>query len=66
MLNLYANAIKFTERKGEIVIMVEKIKKVIKKPTMFSFGDLDDFEDMETDLITISVTDQGVGIADEE
>ena len=46
--------------------MVEKIKKVAKVPRIFSMVDLDDFKDMETDLITISVTDQGVGIGDEK
>ena len=31
LLNLYANAIKFTERKGEISIIIEKMKDVEKK-----------------------------------
>ena len=46
--------------------MVEKIKKVMKAPKIFSIDNIDDFEDKETDLITISVTDEGIGIHKDE
>jgi len=52
LLNLYSNAIKFTDRKGVIVIIIEKEK------TKSNFINNEE----EGDTILISVSDSGLGI----
>ena len=47
-LNIFSNAVKFTDRDGKIMIMVE----YQKRPK----------EDVEADFIMISITDDGIGI----
>jgi len=47
MLNLYSNAIKFTDRNGKILINIEKKREI------------------ENKFLTISITDSGEGIKEE-
>ena len=50
LLNLYSNAIKFTNRNGNINLKVEKIQR----------------NETETDMLMIEVQDDGIGIKQED
>ena len=53
LLNLYSNAIKFTDRNGLIVIIIEKTKSMLSGLTI---------NEEKGDKILISVSDSGIGI----
>ena len=66
MLNIYSNAIKFTDREGSIKIVVEKVLKGSEALNPF-LKQNDSMSDLEMnisneDYIIVSVTDSGVGI----
>jgi len=60
LLNLYSNAIKFTDRFGKIVIVVEKVKY------SDNGGDESQINSATFDMIIISVIDSGIGIKEED